>query len=64
MQVSVRLAALPIPEYLDFHSSQEQNSWNIFQNIFLFQNIPKQTLPKYFLEISILFVTFEFRTAE
>ena len=34
MQVSVRLAALPIPEYLDF------------QNIFLFQNIPKRTRPK------------------
>ena len=50
MQVSVRLAALPIPEYLDFHSGysapRSQNSRNIFQNIFLFQNIPKQTRPK------------------
>ena len=39
MQVSVRLAALPI--HLDFHSGR-----NIFQNIFLFRNIPKRTRPK------------------
>ena len=33
MQVSVRLGAILIPEYLDsipLFCSQEQNSWNIF----------------------------------
>ena len=50
VQVSVRLAALPIPEYLDFHSGysapRSRIAGNIFQNIFLFQNIPKRTRPK------------------
>ena len=46
MRVSVCLGAILIPEYLDFHSGystpmQEQNSRNIFRNIFFFRNIPK-----------------------
>ena len=41
MQVSVRLAALPIPEYLD---SQEQNRRNIFQSIFFQTNAPLRRL--------------------
>ena len=39
MRVSVCLGAILIPEYLDF---QEQNSWNIFRNIFLFRSIPNE----------------------
>ena len=50
MRVSVCLGAILIPEYLDLHSgyfySQEQNSWNIFRNVFrnkfLFRNIPNE----------------------
>ena len=44
MRVSVCLGAILIPEYLDLHSgyfySQEQNSWNIFRNVF--RNIPNE----------------------
>jgi len=43
MRVSVCLRAIVILEYPDFHSgSQEQNSQNIFRNIFLFRNIPNE----------------------
>ena len=48
MQVSVRLAALPIPEYSDFHSSYSAPR-SIITGIYsriLFQNIPKRTRPK------------------
>ena len=41
MRVSVCLEAILIPEYLAFRLfySQEQNSQNIFQDIFVFRNI-------------------------
>ena len=54
MRVSVCLGAILIPEYLDFHcgysaprSSQEQNSQNIFRNIFLIliSKYPKRMRP-------------------
>ena len=47
MRASVCFGAILIPEYLDFHSGYsaprpEQNSRNIFRNIFLFWNIPNE----------------------
>ena len=41
MQVSVRLAALPIPEYLDYHSGYSAPSSRIAGNILEYILIPE-----------------------
>ena len=48
MQVSVRLAALPIPEYLDFHSgysAPRSRIAGIYSRIYSYSRIPDQFRP-------------------